>query len=85
MIRLDNTTRSLQIALNNSIATNPIQVVVSYSDDNGTTYIGATNTAVVSNTANVIICPAPAINIVRNIDSIIIFNNDTTIAGTNIK
>lgn len=84
MIRLDTTNREIIVALNNSITTNPIQVVVSYSDDNGITYIGATNTAIVSNTSNVVICPPPTVNVVRNIDSIIIFNDDTSSTETNI-
>ena len=84
MIRLDNTTRLLQIALGSPITTNPVQIVVSYSDDTGATYIGASNTSTISNTTPVTICSAPAANIIRNIDSIIIFNNDTVAAAINV-
>ena len=76
MIRLDNTTRTLTVAIGTNTTTNPIQVLVSYSDDTGTTYTGGTITSTIS-TTSVTICSAPAANTIRNIDSVTVFNQDT--------
>lgn len=77
MIRLDNTNRSLVLSLEQAVVTNQIQIVVNYSDNNGSTYVGGTQTSLSNNTSQVTICNAPAASTVRDIDSIIIYNADT--------
>ena len=84
MIRLDNINRSLAISLANATTTNPIQIVVSYADDTGSTYQGGTTTSTISGTSKITICSAPAAATIRTIDSIIIFNADTVASSVNV-
>ena len=72
------------LALDSAITINQAQIVTSYSDNNGTTYVGATQTAHSNNTTNVAIVSAPAVSTVRDIDSIVIFNNDTMPMALNV-
>jgi len=58
MIRLDTTTRKLQVVLAGAVSTNQLPVVVSYSDKTSTTYNGATQTAQTNGTTAVDICAA---------------------------
>ena len=84
MIRLDATTRSITFSLDGSITTNQLEIVSSYSDNNGTTYVGGTTTALSNNASQITIVSAPATSVVRDIDSITVFNNDTVVTGINI-
>ena len=77
MIRLDNTTRSLVITLNTAAITNQPSTITSYSDNNGTTYLGGTTTAYASSTTQSIICYPPGSSTNRDIDAITICNIDT--------
>lgn len=77
MIRLDTINRSLQLLLGAAKTTNNLQIVVSYSDQTATTYLGATQLSNSNGTTAVTICNAPAANTIRDIDMITILNTDT--------
>jgi hypothetical protein len=84
MIRLDNVNRSIVLSLDGTITTYQLQIIVNYSDNNGTTYTGGTQTSLSNNTTQVTICSAPTSSTIRDIDNIIIFNNDTVANSINI-
>ena len=84
MIRLDNTTRSLVALLDANVTTSQANVVVNYSDNNGTTYAGGTQVSVSNNTTQFTMCSAPAASTVRDIDNIVVYNNDTVPLNINI-
>ena len=84
MIRLDTTTRKLQILLDSAITTNQLQVVVSYSDKTSSAYNGATQTGNTNSTTAVDICAAPASGTVRDVDFISVQNRDTVAATATI-
>ena len=77
MIRLDTINRSLQLFLGAAKATNNLQIVVSYSDQTATTYLGGTQLSNSNGTTAVTICSAPAANTIRDIDMISVLNIDT--------
>lgn len=85
MIRLDTTTRKLQVLLGGAITTNQLPVVVSYSDHTTTAYSGATQAATTNSTTPVDICDAPAASTVRDIDYINVRNDDTVSATVTIR
>ena len=77
MIRLDTVNRSLALYLGGAQATAPLQVVVSYSDQTATTYLGGTKLTNSNGTTAVTICSAPAASTIRDIDMVTILNTDT--------
>lgn len=88
MIRLDNTTRKLQIILAGVITTNQLPVRVSYSDKipgPPGSYTGATQLALTNSVTAVDICAAPAASTIRDIDSISVQNADTVAATVTIR
>jgi hypothetical protein len=78
MIRLDTTNRSLQLLLGSAQTTAPMQIVVSYSDQTTTSYLGATQLSNSNGTSAVTICSAPAASTIRDIDMVSVINSDTT-------
>jgi hypothetical protein len=85
MLRLDTTTRKLQVVLAQAITTAQLPVMVSYSDKTSTTYNGATQLSNTNSTTTVDICSAPAASTVRDIDYVSIKNNDTVPAKVTIQ
>ncbi len=85
MIRLDNTTRTLQIVLGGAITTNQLPVVVCYSDQTTTAYPGLTQTANTNGTTPVTICSAPAASTTRDVDYLNVRNIDTASATATIR
>jgi hypothetical protein len=85
MIRLDTTTRTLELVLGGSVTTNQLPVTVSYSDKTSTTYNGATELSTSNNTSVVTICSAPAASTTRDIDYVSVYNEDTAIASVTIS
>jgi len=77
MIRLDTINRSLQLFLGAAKTTNNLQIVVSYSDQTASTYLGATQLSNSNGTTPVTICSAPAASTIRDIDMITVLNTDT--------
>ena len=77
MIRLDTINRSLQLVLGAAKTTNNLQIVVSYSDQTSSTYLGATQLSNSNGTSPVTICSAPAASTIRDIDMITVLNTDT--------
>jgi len=77
MIRLDTTTRKLQIDLDASVSTNQLPVVVSYSDKTSNSYTGAIQLSNTNNTTAVDICNAPASSTIREVDYLSVTNRDT--------
>lgn len=84
MIRLDATTRKLQIVLAGAVTTNQLAVMVSYSDKTSTTYNGGTQLATTNDTTPVDICAAPAASTIRDIDNVNIRNTDTAAATVTV-
>jgi len=80
MIRLDLTTRSLQIALGGAVTTNQVSCVASYSDKSSTAYSGGSQVGLSNNTTATTICAAPASGNIRDVDSMTVYNNDTVAA-----
>jgi hypothetical protein len=58
--------------------------MVSYSDDNGTTYVGGTQLTNTNSTTAVDICDAPGASTVRDIDYLSIRNRDTAAATVTV-
>lgn len=92
MIRLDKTTRKLQIVLGGAKTTNDCDVTVSYYDVPSQTkptfeeYRGATQVASSNGTTDADICAAPSINgTVRNVDTIHVYNKDTANVQATVK
>jgi hypothetical protein len=85
MIRLDNTNRSLQAVLAGTIATNQLNVTTSYADATTASFAGATTAINTNNTTAVTIAAAPALSVVRTIDSVTVFNADTVSATVTIR
>lgn len=77
MIRLDTTTRTLEIILTAAKTTNDMSCVVSYSDDvPGVSYNGGTKLSLSNGITASAICLAPSVG-VRDIDFISVYNADT--------
>jgi hypothetical protein len=85
MIRLDATTRKLQVVLGGAVTANQLPVVVSYSDKTSTAYTGATQVANTNSSTAVDICAAPAASTVRDVDFISVRNSDTAAATVTIR
>lgn len=85
MIRLDTTTRKLQIVLAVATATSNLPVIVSYSDKTATAYTGATQVSNSNGNTPVDICAAPASSTVRDVDYLSVENVDTASATTTIR
>lgn len=84
MLKLDQTTRKLQAVLSGAVTTNQLPCMVSYSDDNGTTYVGGTQLTNTNSTTAVDICAAPGASTVRDIDYLSIRNRDTVAATVTV-
>lgn len=84
MLKLDTTTRKIQAVLSGAITTNQLPCMVSYSDDNGTTYVGGTQLTNTNSTTAVDICAAPGASTVRDIDYLSIRNRDTAAATVTV-
>lgn len=85
MIRLDNINRSLQLFLGGAKATNDLQIIVSYSDQTSTSYLGATQLSNSNGTFVVTICSAPPASTIRDIDMVSVLNTDTTFQTVTIQ
>jgi len=77
MIRLDTINRSLTLILGGAQATAPLQIVVSYSDQTSSTYLGSTQLANSNGTTAVTICSAPVASVIRDIDMVTVLNTDS--------
>jgi len=77
MIRLDTVNRSLTLFLGGAQVTAPLQIIVSYSDQTSTTYLGSTQLANSNGTTVVTICSAPAASVIRDIDMVTVLNTDS--------
>jgi len=85
MIRLDTTVRSLTLFLGGAHATAPLQVVVSYSDQTSSTYLGGTQLSNSNGTTTVTICSAPSASTIRDIDMVSVLNTDTATQTVTIQ
>ena len=77
MIRLDTVNRTLKLFLGAAHTTAPLQIVVSYSDQTTSTYLGGTQLSNSNGTTAVTICSAPAASTIRDIDMVSVLNTDT--------
>lgn len=77
MIRLDTVNRSLTLVLGGAQATAPLQIVVSYSDQTSSTYLGSTQLTNSNGTTAVTICSAPIASVIRDIDMVTVLNTDS--------
>lgn len=77
MIRLDTINRTVQLTLGVTATANQLPIVVCYSDKTASQYTGASQLSLSNNTSPVNICNAPSVGIVRDIDSVSIYNADT--------
>lgn len=84
MIKLDATTRKIQVVLSDAVTTNQLPCTVSYSDDDGTTYVGGTQLTNTNDTTAVDICAAPGASTVRDIDYLSIRNRDIAAATVTV-
>jgi hypothetical protein len=85
MIRLDTTSRTLQLYLGGAHATAPLQIVVSYSDQTSSTYLGGTQLSNSNGTSTVTICSAPSASTIRDIDMVSVLNTDTATQTVTIQ
>lgn len=86
MIRLDLTTRKLQIGFDTSVSAG-VACVVSFVDTNneGNPTAGGTQATSGAGIADLDICAAPRQSFVRNIDTVTIFNPDSATHVLTIK
>lgn len=77
MLRLDTTTRKLQVVLAGAVATAQLPVMVAYSDKTATAYTGAVQVSNTNSTVAVDICNSPAASTVRDVDYLSVRNSDT--------
>lgn len=84
MLRLDTTTRKLQIVLGAAVAANQLPVVVSYSDKSASSYVGSTQRSLTNGATAVDICAAPAASTIRDIDMLTVVNTDTADAAVKL-
>jgi hypothetical protein len=85
MIRLDTVNRSLQLFLNAAHTTSSLQIVVSYSDQTTTSYLGASQLSNSNGVTPVTICSAPAASTIRDIDMVTVLNTDTATKTVTIQ
>lgn len=85
MIRLDSTTRKLQIVLGGAVTTNQLPVVLSWSDKTTSSYTGGSTVSNTNNTTAVDIAAAPGASTVRDIDHVSINNIDTAVATVTVR
>ncbi len=85
MIRLDTVNRSLTLFLGGAQVTAPLQVVVSYSDQTASTYLGASQLTNSNGVTVVTICAAPAASTIRDIDMVTVLNTDTATQTVTIQ
>jgi hypothetical protein len=85
MIRLDATTRKLQIILAGAVTTNQLPVAVCYSDKTTASYLGGTQLANSNSMTAVDICAAPSASTVRDVDTINVQNADTAAATATVR
>jgi len=85
MIRLDTTTRKLQAVLGGAVATTQPDATVCYADKTASAYTGGAAVAALNGTLAVDICPAPPASTVRDVDTIIIRNNDTATVTLTVR
>lgn len=85
MIRLDATTRKLQIILGGAVTTNQLPVTVCYSDKSTAGYTGGTQLSNTNSGTAVDILNAPAAGAVRDLDYLSVRNSDTVAATTTIR
>lgn len=77
MIRLDSTTRKLQAVLTVAVATSQLPITACFSDQTSTTYLGGNFLINTNDTTTVDVVSAPAINTIRDVDYISVYNGDT--------
>lgn len=85
MIRLDTTTLSLEAILAGAVTLNQLQCYVAYSDANVSSYIGGSKRTLTNGVTAVTICTAPTTGIVRDIDLVNIYNNDTSVVSLVVR
>lgn len=88
MIRLDETSRKLQALLGGAVSSTSLDVVVSFEDStdrDGRTFDNPSKFSRLSSGSAVDICDAPAPSAIREIDSISIFNADSTSATVTVR
>lgn len=78
MIRLTSAATKLQFKTSVAVTTNELPIVVSYSDKTSSHYIGSTQTTTSTGSTLIDICSPPTSPAIRDIDTITIFNADTT-------
>lgn len=85
MLRLDTTTRKLQIVLAGAVAAAQLPVMVAYSDKTATAYAGAVQVSNTNSALAVDICNSPAAGAVRDVDYLSVRNSDTAAATVTIQ
>jgi hypothetical protein len=87
MNRLDATNKTLEVVLAGAVTSSDLPVVVSYSDydtSTGTLTLAETDT-VTNGVTTVTILAAPASGVVRNVDSLSIYNQDSAAATVTVQ
>lgn len=82
---LDSTSKSLQIVLGSTVATNQLPVVTSWADISGSSLTPGSADMNTNGTTPVTIVAAPASSIQRQVKTINVFNADTTFAGVTVS
>lgn len=87
MIRLDLTTRKLQVVMAGAKTTTEPSCTVSFYEENrdGNRTKGQTQISILNDTSDVDACAAPQQNFVRNIDSVDVYNADTVSQTITVK
>jgi len=86
MIRLDTTTRSLEVILGGAITTNQLPVLTSWADSSSGGYVGGTTPINTNSGVAVTVTAAPtSAGTVREVDFVNIYNADTVSAVVTVR
>ena len=77
MIRLTDIYSTIKAELAGTVTTNQLPIVVSYSDKSKSAYNGNSQESITDNSNAVYICFAPEDSVIRDIDTINVYNEDT--------
>jgi len=84
-MRFTELTDKLQVVLAGSVAANQLHVTVEYQSLYGASQVRLRTVTMTNDTTDVDICPAPAAGHVHEVDSVSVYNNDTTAATVTVK
>lgn len=85
MLRLDSTTRKLELLLDGPVSTNQLSFLASWSDATSSSYSGGSTPGITNNTTAVTLTSSPSPSTIRDIDYVSVRNSDTSPATVTVQ